>query len=598
MGVPVIESYGMSEAGLLTVNLPPKRGSVGISVIDSLAVIDDNGNKQNPYEKGEIIIKGGLVFSGYENAPDENRNAFNNGWFKTGDIGYLDDEGYLYLTGRKTELINKGGEKISPAEIDNALMTHPSVRSAMAFRVSDPVLGEDIAAMVVAEDPDASEEDLRRYLLDRLISFKVPKRIYFVDELPKGSTGKLLRSVGTDRYRSGLSEKAPTQGQTNEIVSPESAVYQNKLLQIWNDTLDVSSLSPDDDFFRCGGNSLAAIELLIKIQRAFQLTIPPDTIYRYPTIRQQARMIAQKTGTEHLHPLIVPIRTDGVSPPLFCFHSIGGWIGPYQNIFRSFNQDRPVFGIRARGLEPGEKPWLTIEEAVREYIDAIKTVQKEGPYYLLGYSAGAIYAFELACQLQSRGESVAYLGNIDQSVPVPHSRESGKGTYLLSGGKGSSAIMAAGLNLFDILHSHLKTKPDSTGYSLFVTVTGTIYKSILWSGFRLHPSFGSNHESAGEGEKDWTSTYPEKQRPLLKIHRTALRQYKPRTFLGNLTLFSTGPDWGSYPGDRTRGWSAFTTGNTILIDIPGMHSALFQEPFADLVAQKIEESLTRVDPDV
>ena len=196
MGVPVIESYGMSEAGLLTVNLPSKMGSVGIPVIDSLEVIDENGNKQKPYKKGEIVIQGESVFSGYENDPDENRKAFIDGWFKTGDIGYLDNEGYLYLTGRKTELINKGGEKISPAEIDNALMTYPSVKSAMAFRVQDPVLGEDIAAMVVTDDPNISEEELRRYLLERLISFKVPKRIYFVDEIPKGSTGKLLRYVG------------------------------------------------------------------------------------------------------------------------------------------------------------------------------------------------------------------------------------------------------------------------------------------------------------------------------------------------------------------------------------------------------------------
>ena len=120
-----------------------------------------------------------------------------------GDMGYLDAEGYLFLTGRKKELINKGGEKISPAEIDNALMTHPSVKQAITFRVSDPVLGEDIAAMVVLENPPPGEEELRRYLFDRLTPFKVPKRIYSVDEIPKGSTGKFLRYAGTERYNSG-----------------------------------------------------------------------------------------------------------------------------------------------------------------------------------------------------------------------------------------------------------------------------------------------------------------------------------------------------------------------------------------------------------
>jgi len=200
MGVPVIESYGMSETGILTVSIPMKRGSVGKPVGVSLAVIDENGNKQKPYEQGEIVAQGELVFSGYENAPEENSTAFIDGWFKTGDVGYFDDEGYLYLTGRKKEIINKGGEKISPAEIDQVLLTHPAVKQAMAFRVSDRVLGEDIAAMVVVEDHPIREEDLRRYLLDRLIPFKVPKRIYCVDEIPKGPTGKLLRYVATDRY--------------------------------------------------------------------------------------------------------------------------------------------------------------------------------------------------------------------------------------------------------------------------------------------------------------------------------------------------------------------------------------------------------------
>ena len=203
MGVPLVDNYASSETGLISVNIPPRPGSVGIPVIERLKIMDENGNSLGPCEQGEIVVQGETVFGGYEDAPEENKAAFIDGWFRMGDIGYLDAEGYLYLTGRKKELINKGGEKISPAEIDTILMTHPSVKQAMTFRVSDPVLGEDIAAMVVAEDHDAHEEELRRYLLDRLSPFKVPKRIYIVDEIPKGSTGKLLRYVGTERYTAG-----------------------------------------------------------------------------------------------------------------------------------------------------------------------------------------------------------------------------------------------------------------------------------------------------------------------------------------------------------------------------------------------------------
>jgi acyl-CoA synthetase (AMP-forming)/AMP-acid ligase II len=202
LGVPVIDTFALSETGHISVNLPPKRGSVGIPVIEHLNIIDEDGKTLGPNEQGEIVVQGESVFNGYEDAPEENKTAFIDGWFRTGDMGYLDVEGYLFITGRKKELINKGGEKISPAEIDSVLMTHPAVKQAMAFRVNDPVLGEDIAAMVVAENKNVHEEELRCYLLDRLIPFKVPKRIYFVEEIPKGPTGKPLRFVGTEHYNS------------------------------------------------------------------------------------------------------------------------------------------------------------------------------------------------------------------------------------------------------------------------------------------------------------------------------------------------------------------------------------------------------------
>ena len=200
LGVPVIEQYATSEAQVISINFPPKRGSVGIPVIELLQILDENGKHLVPYEQGEIVVKGELVFDGYEDAPDENKTAFIDGWFRTGDIGYLDEEGYLFLTGRKKELINKGGEKISPDEIDSVLKCHPRVRDAMTFGIAEPELGEDIEAMVVRADESVTESELRLFLLDRLAQFKLPRRIYFVDTIPRNATGKPLRHVGTERY--------------------------------------------------------------------------------------------------------------------------------------------------------------------------------------------------------------------------------------------------------------------------------------------------------------------------------------------------------------------------------------------------------------
>ncbi len=123
----MIEKFAITETGLISVNLPPKSGSVGIPVIECFKILNENGSSLGPYKQGEIVVKGETVFNGYEDAPDENKAAFIDGWFRTGDLGYLDEEGYLFLTGRKKELINKGGEKISPSEIDAVLMTHPGI---------------------------------------------------------------------------------------------------------------------------------------------------------------------------------------------------------------------------------------------------------------------------------------------------------------------------------------------------------------------------------------------------------------------------------------------------------------------------------------
>ena len=200
LGVPVTENYSMSETGTISVNHLPRVGSVGIPVIESLKIINETGDTLGHGETGEIAVKGETVFSGYEDAPDENKAAFIDGWFRTGDMGYLDTEGYLFISGRKKEIINKGGRKISPEEIDTALLSHPCVKDVMTFPVKDPVLGEDVASMVVPADDTVTEAHLRNYLLDRLVPFKVPRRIFFVDAIPRNPAGKPLRFEGTQRY--------------------------------------------------------------------------------------------------------------------------------------------------------------------------------------------------------------------------------------------------------------------------------------------------------------------------------------------------------------------------------------------------------------
>jgi acyl-CoA synthetase (AMP-forming)/AMP-acid ligase II len=199
-GVPVIEAYGMTEASHQMASNPlPHRGerfagAVGLSAGPEIAIMDADGNLLPPRELGEVVIRGRNVTAGYENNPDANASAFTNGWFRTGDQGFLDEQGYLRLTGRLKELINRGGEKISPIEVDTVLMDHPAVAQCLTFAMPHEMLGEEVAAAVVLrEDATATDHELRDFLSERLAPFKVPRKIIFLEEIPKGATGKLQR---------------------------------------------------------------------------------------------------------------------------------------------------------------------------------------------------------------------------------------------------------------------------------------------------------------------------------------------------------------------------------------------------------------------
>ena len=211
---PVIEAYGMTEAShQMTCNLLPpgarKPGSVGPAAGPEVAILSNDGRPLPAGEIGEICIRGPNVTAGYENNETANAEAFAHGWFHTGDQGRLDEDNFLFLTGRLKEIINRGGEKISPREVDEVLMDHPAVAQVVCFAMPHDKLGEDVAAAVVLrEGMNATEREIRDFAATRLADFKVPRKILFLDEIPKGATGKLQRIGLADKL--GLGKEAAT----------------------------------------------------------------------------------------------------------------------------------------------------------------------------------------------------------------------------------------------------------------------------------------------------------------------------------------------------------------------------------------------------
>ncbi|KAF6172372.1 hypothetical protein GIB67_022595 [Kingdonia uniflora] len=209
---PVLEAYAMTEASHLMSsnplpeNGPHKAGSVGKPVGQEMAILDESGVRQKANVNGEVCIRGLNITKGYKNNPEANKAAFSFGWFHTGDIGFMDEEGYLHLVGRIKELINRGGEKISPIEVDSALLSHPDVAQAVAFGVPDDKYGEEInCAIIPKEGSDIDEAEILRFCKNILASFKVPKKIFMTDDLPRTATGKIQRRIVAEHFLAQIS---------------------------------------------------------------------------------------------------------------------------------------------------------------------------------------------------------------------------------------------------------------------------------------------------------------------------------------------------------------------------------------------------------
>jgi acyl-CoA synthetase (AMP-forming)/AMP-acid ligase II len=281
---PVIEAYGMTEAAhqMASNPLPPrarKPGTVGIAAGPEISIMSPEGKILPASERGEIVIRGRSVFKGYEANPDANATAFHDGWFRTGDQGFLDADGYLTISGRLKEIINRAGEKISPREIDEAILEHEAIGQAVAFPVEHPTLGEDLAAAVVLRPgKTVSAEELRQFLGSRLSAHKVPQQIVFLPELPKGPSGKVQRIGLANKVKDRL---------VAGYVAPSTDV-EKKLVEIWKKVLDVERPGVRDNFFHLGGDSIQSV-MMASLAREAGIAIFPRQIEKHPTIAELAK---------------------------------------------------------------------------------------------------------------------------------------------------------------------------------------------------------------------------------------------------------------------------------------------------------------------
>ena len=416
LGVPVVEHYGSSEGMQICSNLllpgSSKPGTVGIPWPDTIRIVSDVGRQLPVGEWGQILVGGPTVVAEYLSAPELNRLSFIDGWFLSGDLGSIDEDGFLTLHGRKDDLINRGGEKISPVEIEDALVRHPAVAEAAAFPVPHPRLGEDVAAAVVLHHGVvASPIEIRSFLQEQLALFKIPRRIILRGELPKGKTGKVLRRLLTASLaQEATTETQPAAPHSNENTTVDSALIV-RLTEIWERLLKASPIYPNDDFFENGGDSLLAMEMLAELELLTGRTLSSAILLEGPTIAQLGRKLSDG---DHLRTKsLFRLNPNGSQAPLFFFHGDFIQIG-YSAVMlaRLLGSDQPLLVVDPHGMNHDFIPG-SIEAMAADRLPLILEAQPEGPYRLCGYCLGGVVAFEVARALEAAGKTVEMVVMID-----------------------------------------------------------------------------------------------------------------------------------------------------------------------------------------
>ncbi|MFT3774602.1 MAG: non-ribosomal peptide synthetase [Minicystis sp.] len=286
---PVIESYGMTEVDQIACNpLPPDRrkaGSVGLPGGPEVVILDPSGSRLGPGELGEVAVRGDNVIDRYEASDEVNAAAFRFGYFHTGDQGYFDEDGYLFLTGRLKEIINRGGEKISPLDVEEILLAHPDVAEAAVGPIQHDQLGEDVfAAVVPRAGRSPTELELREWAAARMSSFKVPARIALVSALPKGPTGKLQRLRLAETLKLGGEPAEPPTAAPERSEDPLEAAIR----EVWERVLSVSPIDAREEFMALGGTSLLAARLFVELGRRFGRPLPATVMLESRTVEQMA----------------------------------------------------------------------------------------------------------------------------------------------------------------------------------------------------------------------------------------------------------------------------------------------------------------------
>ncbi len=415
--VPVYDAYGLTETGWIGYNrFSPKgvkKGSLGVPSFVDLAIMNEYGRTLGRNVSGEIVVRGPQVIKSYDNGDKVNEESFYGEWFRTGDCGYIDDDGYLFITGRIKEIINRGGEKISPYEIEDAFCQHPDVLQAAVFPIPAVNGNEDAGAAIVLKPGSKMYlKDMRRFLYGKVVTFKIPTVLYVLDEVPVGESGKIQRKTLFETLRAMGIKSQPEADENEILIAPRNAAEAG-LYEVFAKILPVKNISVTDTFFELGGDSLRAAVLYEELKKRYKIQVPLKYIFQHSSIEELASYITNNQETGKNYTFAVPFQAEGSKTPIFFVHALEGEAVIFRYIANNFDPDRPFYAFHfdrnaAKWVHP-----ISIEQIAENYIQDIIAIQPQGPYLIAGQCIGGVIAYEMGMQLKKAGHEIALLAMYD-----------------------------------------------------------------------------------------------------------------------------------------------------------------------------------------
>ncbi len=581
----IVNLYGPTETTLakcyyqIPIDCLPGVQPVGVPLPETQAlVLTPNHQPCGIGEPGEIVIRTPFRSLGYINAQQENRsrfikNAFRNDeqdWlYYTGDRGRYFPDGSLEILGRRDHQVKIRGIRIEPGEIETVLAQYPNVLQTVVIARED-VPGDQRLVAYITPKPDSvtTISDIRRFLSTKLPQYMLPSAFVLLDTMPLTPNGKVDRRA---LPAPDLSRQEPEA----TFVTPRNEV-ERQLTQIWEQLLGVQPIGIRDNFFELGGHSLLAVKLFWQIEKTFSKNLPLAILFQSGTVEALAKIICQEQDLATNKALVntwdksrstwsslVEIQPNGSKPPFFCIHGLGGEVLCFRELAQHLGSEQPFYGLQPQGLY-GKYPLHTrIEDMAAHYIQEIKTLQPNGPYFLGGYSFGGAVAFEMARQLHEQGEQIGIMVILDSCRP---------------GYSWQSSFLKR-------IFLHLSNIVQQGPAYLWQT-------AVRWSYWRKH-HLQNRYKRYLEATLGIPDT--DKHLQIIDANTQAISKYIYQVYPGRVILLRT-EDQNRDEAVGTQydpqfGWGDLVAGALDIYYLPGSHLSLLREPHVQVLAEKLRHCL-------